>query len=64
MDMEQGSLTNELPQPKIIPNKEYQGRTVEEKCINGYIHRITVDVYCCPFERIVVKDEQTDKKCP
>jgi hypothetical protein len=48
---------------QIIEGKEYQGRTTKKKCIDGFIHILTVDVYCCPFEEIIVKDEPTDVKC-
>ena len=48
---------------KIIPGKEYQGRTIKNKCIDGYIHTLTVDVYCCPFEEIIVNDEKTGQQC-
>ena len=47
-----------------IEGKEYQGRETREKCVGGYIHKITVDVYCCPLEEVVVSDEKTETKCP
>ncbi len=48
---------------KTIAGKEYQGRTTVKKCIDGYIHILTIDIYCCPFEEVIVKDEKTDQQC-
>jgi len=51
------------PPVKNIDGKDYQGRTTKEKCIDGVVHILTVDVYCCPFEEVVVSDQLTNRRC-
>ena len=63
MSKEQNSSGTNLPPAQTIAGKDYQGRVTKQKCINGFIHKLTIDVYCCPFEEIIVNDENTNVQC-